>query len=79
MKSFENLKKPIYVWNRTNTKSVTTVREKINWGTSTIRHYADTLQLYLSVKGNDPIIDEILQERLQLTRNEMESKGDRQF
>ena len=53
MNSFKNLPKPIYVWNRENHKSVTTIRDKIIWGTSTIRHYADTLQLYLSEKGRE--------------------------
>ena len=39
MNSFEILKKPIYVWNRENNKSVTTKRDNIMWQTSTIRHY----------------------------------------
>ena len=79
MKSFELLKKPIYVWNQENHKSVTTIREKKIWGTSTIRHYADTLQLALSVQGIDPKIDEILNERVIKTKQEMERGGDRQW
>lgn len=79
MKTFANLKKPIYVWNRSNSKSVTTIREQVVWGTSTIRHYSDTLQLYLSEKGKDPVIDNILEERVRKTKQEMESKGDRQW
>jgi glycosyltransferase involved in cell wall biosynthesis len=79
MNSFANLKEPVYVWNRTNTKSVTTVRDKIVWKTSTIRHYADTLQLYLSVKGKDPKIDKILEEKVNITKQEMLRGGDLQY
>lgn len=79
MKNFALLQKPIYVWNQDNKKSVTTIREKIIWGTSTIRHYADTLQLYLSEKGNDTKIDRILEDRVKLTKQEIESGNDRQW
>lgn len=79
MDSFKVLKEPVYVWNRENTKSVTTVREKIIWGTSTIRHYADTMQLALSVKGKDEKIDAILEERLRKTKQEMDRGGDCQW
>lgn len=79
MRTFENLAKPIYVWNRENTKSVTTIRDKQVWGTSTIRHYADTLQLALSVKGKDPKIDIILDEAVRLTKQEMEGGKDAQW
>ena len=79
MKSFEQLREPVYVWNRSNTKSVTTIRDKVDWGTSTIRHYADAKQLYLSVKGHDPIIDSILEERLRMCWQEIESGRDRQW
>lgn len=79
MKNFENYKKPVYVWNRQNTRSVTTVRDKIVWGTSTIRHYADTKQLALSVKGKDEIIDEFLQERLDKCLDEIKKGGDSQW
>ena len=79
MDTFKLLKEPIYVWNQDNSKSVTTIREKEIWGTSTIRHYADTLQLALSVKGKDPKIDRYLEERVVMTRQEMESGRDRQW
>ena len=79
MNSFELLKEPIYVWNQQNTKSVTTIREKVVWGTSTIRHYADTLQLALSIKGKDPKIDRLMQERINKTKREMEEGKDRQW
>lgn len=79
MDSFALLKEPIYVWNRDNSKSVTTIREKIIWGTSTIRHYADTLQLALSVEGKDPKIDTYLKERVRMTKQEMDMNGDRQW
>jgi len=79
MKSFANLKLPVYVWNQDNSKSVTTVRDNVIWGTSTIRHYADTLQLALSIKGKDKIIDEIMEDRIKRTRQEMLSGGDKQW
>ena len=79
MKDFDLLKEPIYVWNQSNTKSVTTIREGIMWGTSTIRHLADTKQLYLSVKGKDPKIDRILEERLRLCEQEVRMGKDRQW
>ena len=79
MNSFKLLQEPIYVWNQQNYKSVTTIREKIIWGTSTIRHYADTLQLALSVKGKDPKIDKYLNERVQKCKKEIEINGDKQW
>lgn len=79
MNNFALLKKPVYVWNQQNSKSVTTIRENIIWGTSTIRHYADTLQLYLSEKGKDKKIDEILLNRVNKTKSEVENGGDRQW
>ena len=79
MKDFALLKDQIYVWNRQNMKSVTTIREKIVWGTSTIRHYADTLQLALSVKGQDVKIDKLLDERIKLCKQEIDEGNDRQW
>lgn len=79
MNDFKLLQEPVYVWNQQNHKSVTTIREKVIWGTSTIRHYADTLQLALSVKGKDPKIDKILDERVKKTKREMETGGDKQW
>ena len=80
MKSFQLLKKPVYVWNKDNYKSVTTVRT-INplWETSTIRHYADTLQFYLTVKGKDEKVDKLLEERLRMAKKELDEGGDRQW
>jgi len=80
MDSFELLQRPIYVWNRMNTKSVTTERSKnILWKTSTIRHYADTLELQLREEGKDSKIDAILKEAVIQTRNEMNMGGDNQW
>ena len=80
MNSFQLLKKPIYVWNKDNYKSVTTIRT-INplWETSTIRHYADTLQLYLTIKGKDEKVDKILKNRIEMTKKEMLDGNDRQW
>ena len=79
MNNFKLLQEPVYVWNQQNHKSVTTIREKVIWGTSTIRHYADTLQLALSVKGKDPKIDKILEDRVRKTKQEMQNGGDKQW
>lgn len=79
MNTFKLLKEPIYVWNQQNYKSITTIREKIIWGTSTIRHYADTKQLMLSVKGKDKKIDEYLEHRLNLCEKELKEGKDRQW
>ena len=79
MNSFALLQEPIYVWNRDNYSSVTTIRDEVLWGTSTIRHYADTKQLYLTYKGKDKKIDEILENRLRLCEQEMKSGGDKQW
>ena len=79
MNSFKLLQEPIYVWNQDNNKSVTTIREKEIWGTSTIRHYADTLQLALSIKGKDPMIDRIMEQRVDRTKQEILKGGDCQW
>lgn len=79
MNNFALLKEPIYVWNQENRNSVTTIREKTIWGTSTIRHYADTLQLYLTYKDRDEKIDSILKDRVERTKKEMETGGDKQY
>ena len=79
MNDFKLLQEPVYVWNQQNYKSVTTIREKTIWGTSTIRHYADTLQLALSIKGKDSKIDRLMEERIRKTKREMESGNDRQW
>ena len=79
METFDILPKPVYVWNRDNMKSVTTIRDEIIWGTSTIRHYADTKQLYLQEKGKDPKIDKYLLERVNMCKKEMDEGKDRQW
>jgi glycosyltransferase involved in cell wall biosynthesis len=79
MNTFTLLKKPVYVWNRDNLKSVTTIREKVVWGTSTIRHWADTEQLYLTYKGSDVKLDNILKERVRTTKEEALNGGDKQW
>ena len=79
MNSFKILPDLIYVWNKDNQKSVTTVRENVVWGTSTIRHYADTLQLYRSVKGKDKKIDKILLKRVMKCKKEFLEGKDRQW
>lgn len=79
MNNFECLKDSVYVWNRENSKSITTIRDNVLWGTSTIRHYADTKQLYLEEQGKDKKVDEILRKRITLCKQELRNGGDRQW
>jgi len=79
MNDFKLLQEPVYVWNQQNTKSVTTIREKVVWGTSTIRQYADTLQLALSVKGKDKEIDRLLDNAVKKCKQEILEGKDRQW
>lgn len=79
METFECLPQSLYVWNRTNSKSVTTKRNSILWQTSTIRHYADLKEIYLTYKDKDPEIDKILRNRMSVMEQELDSGGDRQW
>lgn len=79
MHDFKCLDRLIYVWNQDNYKSITTKRDSIEWKTSTIRHYADTIELALKVKGRDDKIDEILEKRIKKCKDEINAGGDRQF
>jgi glycosyltransferase involved in cell wall biosynthesis len=79
MNDFKCLPDLVYVWNQDNRKSITTIREQIMWGTSTIRQYADLMSLYLSVKGQDNKIDTILEESLNKCLQEIKSGGDKQW
>ena len=80
MKDFQILKEPIYVWNKTNTNSVTTIRcQNPLWFTSTIRQYADTLELYLKEKGKDEKIDKLMEKCVDLCKKEIEDGKDRQW
>lgn len=78
MDNFICIKDSCYVWNRTNKKSVTTRRENSLWKTSTIRHLADTIELFMNYKGRDPKVDKILEGRVLMCWDEVMSKGDRQ-
>lgn len=78
MNDFKCLEDLIYVWNQDNYKSVTHIRDKIEWKTSTIRHYADIIELALSVKGKDYKIDKLLEECINKCREEIRNNGDRQ-
>ena len=79
MNSFEVLSESVYVWNRENTRSVSTKQDNPLWITSTIRHYADTYELYLLYKGRDYKVDKLLYDRLLMCRDELDRKGNRQF
>lgn len=78
MNSFDILEIPIYVWNRDNPKSVTHTNS-IMWHISTIKHYADTLELYLEEKGKDKEMDIYLKKKVEATKKEIEEGEDRQW
>lgn len=78
MKSFKNLSEIVYIWNRNNTKSVSTKRDTIEWQVSTYRNYADALELYGKEKGKDLHMDKILADRVANCKNELDTGGDGQ-
>ena len=79
MDDFKVLDEYCYVWNRDNKKSVTTIRDNIKWKTSTIRHYADAQELYLTYKGQDSYLDQLMEQRLKKIKQEIYEGGTRQF
>ena len=79
MKSFKNLSEIIYIWNRNNTESVSTKRNTVEWQVSTIRNYADALELYGKEKGKDSKMDIILADRVVNCKNEIDTGGDSQL
>ena len=77
MKSFKCLDEMIYIWNKNNTKSVTTERNA-KWKSDTIRNYADAVEMYELYKGKDIRMDKILMNRVVNCKNEIETNGDSQ-
>ena len=77
MKSYRCIDTLIYTWNRNNTHSVTTERNA-KWKTSTIRNWADSIEMYETYKGKDSRLDQILLARIENCRMEVENKGDEQ-
>lgn len=77
MKSFKCLDEMIYIWNKNNTKSVTTERNA-KWKSDTIRNYADAVEMYELYKGKDVRTDKILMNRVVNCKNEIETNGDSQ-
>lgn len=77
MKSFKCLDEMIYIWNKNNTKSVTTERNA-KWKSDTIRNYADAVEMYELYKGKDIKMDKILMNRVVNCKNEIDTKKDGQ-
>ena len=77
MKSFKCLDEMIYIWNKNNTKSVTTERNA-KWKADTIRNYADAVEMYELYKGKDVRMDKILMNRVVNCKNEIDTKKDGQ-
>lgn len=77
MKSFKCLPEVVYIWNKNNTKSVTTERNA-KWKSDTIRNYADAVEIYELYKGKDVRMDKILMNRVVNCKNELEINGDSQ-
>jgi len=77
MKSFKCTNEMIYIWNKNNTKSVTTERNT-KWKSDTIRNYADAVEMYELYKGKDIRMDKILMNRVVNCKNEIDTKKDGQ-
>ena len=77
MKSYKCLNDLVYVWNRNNSGSVTTARG-IKWRSDTIRNWADSIEIYEYYKGKDSKMDQLLLQRIENCRQEVENKGDEQ-
>lgn len=74
MNSWSSLKEVVYVYNRDNATSVTTIRDN-KWKIDTIRNWADSIEVYENFKGKDIKLDQILQNRI--LECEMEVKNGR--
>lgn len=77
MKSYRCIPDIVYIWNKNNTKSVTTERN-IKWKSSTIRNWADAIEIYETYKGQDSKLDQLLLARIENCKMEIDSKGDEQ-
>ena len=77
METFKCLQEVVYIWNKNNEKSVTTIRND-KWKVDTLRNYADAIELYDKVKGQDIRIDEILMTRIYNCKKELEEGNDSQ-
>lgn len=77
MNSFSLLQEVVYIWNRNNTQSVTTIRNT-KWKADTIRNWADAVEMYEIEKGKDINIDRILLKRIEATKQEALTNGDSQ-
>lgn len=77
MKNFSLLKEIVYIWNRNNTQSVTTIRNT-KWKADTIRNWADAVEMYETEKGKDIKIDRLLLKRIEACKNEVLANGDSQ-
>lgn len=75
MKSFKCLPEILYIWNRNNSESVSTKRNTVEWKVSTVRNYADALELAGKVKGQDSRMDVILADRIANCKNELDTGG----
>ena len=77
MRNYRCLEDILYIWNRNNISSVTTARG-IKWRSDTIRNWADSIEIYETYKGHDNKLDQILLQRIDNCRQEVENKGDEQ-
>ena len=77
MKSFRCLADLVYVWNKNNQTSVTTLRNT-KWKADTIRNWADSVEMYETYKNIDNKLDQILMARIENCKMEIDNKGDNQ-
>lgn len=78
MNTFANFPEITHIWNKDNTKSVSTARDNAKWGTCPYRNYADCLQFILEVKDKDIKADLIMEKRLENIKYNMEKGSDHQ-
>lgn len=77
MNSFRCIDTIISIYNKNNTKSVTTERNK-KWKADTIRNWADATEMFEIYKGKDIRLDEILLARVEKCKKEIDNNKDSQ-
>ena len=77
MNTWKVLNEVVYVYNRKNETSVTTIRGN-KWKIDTIRNWADALEVYDTYKGISFKMDELLFNRVAETEMEVKRNGDSQ-
>lgn len=79
METFTNYDRIGTIWNRNNTTSVTTVRDKALWGTANLRNLADAKQLLVEIEQDgDYNAIQVMKSRIERIENQL-NKNDGQY